>query len=617
MCGITGAIAFNKIGTEQLKYITEFNKFLTHRGPDAGGVWNDKNVVFGHRRLSIIDLDESSNQPMVSADGDVVIVFNGEIYNHEDIKKELKDEYLFKTDHSDTEVVINAYKKWGIKKALEKFAGMFAIALYDKVLDKVYLVRDRFGKKPLYYTTVNNTLYFSSENRVFFDSRLINREINDEAVYHYLTFLTVPAPQTYFNGVYKVEAGYYYEISQKGTIKHKYWDVADYINQPNKCTFEEAKEKTEGLLNKAMRYRNVSDVPISIALSGGLDSSLNLYYTKRNREDEIATINIAYEKTSKFDESVIAGKYSLETGVKYIPQKITQQDFIGWIEEYLDKSRDIPIGDPNTALMYGISKIARKNGYKVLLVGEGGDEIGGYPIYEKLVRLHKYVDFIPNWIKKTSLWLPLPGKLKERVERLLGSPANTRRFIFGFTELQKKQFWKKGEGYNSYEVIKNLSDEISINSGDRYLRKVLNVEYKLRLAELLLPRVDYPSMAASVEARSPFMDHKLIEYSASLPWDLKMKNGPKTIIKSIAEDKLPDYIINAPKVGFGMLLHPFLKETMPVWFKQDILEKEAPIKAFVKEEFLKDIYTLHMRSKNYRYKLWILYALNKWMVKNN
>lgn len=616
MCGINGAIEFNSIRAEQVKYIEKFNKSLTHRGPDAGGVWNDKDVVLGHRRLSIIDLDQSSNQPMSSADGNVILVFNGEIYNHEEIKESLKSEFVFKTDHSDTEVIINAYKKWGIH-ALDKFAGMFAIVLFDKILKKVYLVRDRFGKKPLFYTKVNGTLYFSSENRVFFDSGLINREINDEAVYHYLTFLTVPAPQTFFNGVYKVEAGYYYEVSKNGTRKHKYWDIADYINQVNKCTFEEAKKKTEALLNKAMQYRNVSDVPISIALSGGLDSSLNLFYAKKNRRDEIATINIAYEKTSKFDESVIARKYSQEKGVKYISRKISRQDFIEWIDEYLDKSTDIPTGDPNTALMYGISKIARENGYKVLLVGEGGDEIGGYPVYSKLVSLNKFLDFIPDWIRRISLRLPLPDMLKERVERLFDSPADARRFIFGFTELQKKQFWKKGKEYTSYGIIKNLSDEIRINGRDHYLRKVLNVEYKLRLAELLLPRVDYPSMAASVEARSPFMDHELIEYSASLPWDLKMKNGPKTIIKAIAADKLPAYIINAPKVGFGMLLRPFLKETMPVWYKHDILEKEAPIKAFIKEDFLIDIYNMHMKRKSYGYKLWILYALNKWMLKNN
>jgi asparagine synthase (glutamine-hydrolysing) len=210
----------------------------------------------------------------------------------------------------------------------------------------------------------------------------------------------------------------------------------------------------------------------------------------------------------------------------------------------------------------------------------------------------------------------MPNKIKKKVHSLLENPAYARRFIFGFSEAQKDKFWKKDKGYNSYKILKSLSDEISGKFKDSFLRKLLNVEYKLRLAELLLPRVDYPSMAASIEARSPFMDHKLVEYSATLPWNIKMKDGAKTIIKAIAKDKLPDYIVNAPKVGFGMLLNPFLKDTMPIWFKNDILDKNAPIKEYIKDDFLEDIYNKHNQSKNYGYQLWILYSLNIWMVNN-
>ena len=615
MCGITGAISFKNIKQKDKKVVQKFNQVLSHRGPDASDVWDDENVVFGHTRLSIIDLAENSNQPMLSNDENVVIVFNGEIYNHQEIREELKDDFVFKTDHSDTEVIINAYKKWGIK-ALDKFVGMFAIALYDKTKEKVFLVRDRFGKKPFYFTTVNDTLYFSSENQAFFESGLLKKEFNDEAIYDYLTFLTVPAPKTFFKNISKIEPGYYYEVSSVGIEKYKYWDIADYLNQENNSSYNEAKEKTEELLNSAMKYRNIADVPISIALSGGLDSSLNLFYTKQNRDDEISTINISYEETSDFDESVLAEKYSKEQGVKYIPKRISQQDFVEWIEEYLSISKDIPTGDPNTALMYGISKIARDNGFKVLLVGEGGDEIGGYPIYTKLVKLDKILKFIPDWFISMLLIIPLPNKIKKKAHSLLENPAYARRFIFGFSEAQKNKFWKKSESYDSYKILKSLSDEVSGKFKDSFLRKLLNVEYKLRLAELLLPRVDYPSMAASIEARSPFMDHKLVEYSAMLPWNIKMKEGAKSIIKDIARDKLPEYIVNAPKVGFGMLLNPFLKDTIPVWFKSDILDKNSPIKEYIKEEFLKDIYTKHNQSKNYGYQLWILYSLNIWMVNN-
>jgi len=486
----------------------------------------------------------------------------------------------------------------------------------DKVKEKVFLVRDRFEKKPFYITTINDTLYFSSENQAFFKSELLKKEFNDEAIYDYLTFLTVPAPKTFFKNVQKIEVGHYYEVSSKGMQKHKYWDIADFLNQENSCTFDEAKENSEKLLDDAMKYRNVADVPISIALSGGFDSSLNLFYTKQNREDEISTINITYEETSDFDESVLAEKYSKDQDVKYISKRISQKDFVEWIDEYLSISKDIPTGDPNTALMYGISKIARENGFKVLLVGEGGDEIGGYPIYTKLVKLDKILKFIPDWFINILLRIPLPNKIKKKIHSLLENPAYARKFIFGFLEAQKGKFWKKSKSYNSYKILKTLSDEINDKFKDSFLRKLLNVEYKLRLAELLLPRVDYPSMAASIEARSPFMDHKLVEYSATLPWDVKMKDGAKTIIKEIAKDKLPQYIVNAPKVGFGMLLNPFLKETVPIWFKNDILDKKSPIKEYIEDEFLIDIYNKHNQSKNYGYQLWILYSLNIWMVNN-
>ena len=365
-----------------------------------------------------------------------------------------------------------------------------------------------------------------------------------------------------------------------------------------------------------MKYRNVSDVPISIALSGGLDSSLNLFYTCENREDKITTVNISYEETSDFDESVLAQRYSREQNVTYLSKQISQIDFIEWIEEYLSISKDIPTGDPNTALMFGISKIARENGFKVLLVGEGGDEIGGYPIYHKLMKLDKLLKFVPLPIVTLILKIPFPSRIRRVLQSALENPVYSRRFIFGFSEILKKKFWKKDKNYNSYKVIKDISDEVSDKFKDSFLRKLLNVEYKLRLAELLLPRVDYPSMAASIEARSPFMDHKLVEYSASIPWDIKMKNGAKSIIREISKDKLPEYIVKAPKVGFGMLLTPFLEDVMPNWFKRDILEKDSPLKQYIEDEYLQSFYQRHLDRKDYGYQLWILYSLNKWMENN-
>ena len=249
-------------------------------------------------------------------------------------------------------------------------------------------------------------------------------------------------------------------------------------------------------------------------------------------------------------------------------------------------------------------------------MGEGGDELGGYPVYEKLVVFDKFTRFIPSVVFYFLSKIPFPSRLGKKIKSILDCPSYARRFLFGFTEKQKKGFWKKEKSYDSYAVIKDYCDEVRNDSKDSFLRKLLNTEYKLRLAELLLPRVDYPSMAASVEARSPFMDHKLIEFTSSIGFELKMRDGSKTILREIAQKILPGYIINQPKVGFGMLLNPFLKKTIPIWYEREILEQDSPIKKYIDSDFLHKIHDEHLKEPNQGYQLWILFSLNKWLVNN-
>lgn len=615
MCGINGVISFNNTNEKDIETVLTFNKSISHRGPDNSSYYSCQDAVFGHVRLSIVDLDTRSNQPMLSTDDSVVLVFNGEIYNHEALRKELVDSYTFNTDHSDTEVIIAAYKKWGMA-CLDKFVGMYAFTLYDRVKKKFYLVRDRLGKKPLYYLFKNDKVYFSSENKSFFEANILTKKVNEEAIYHYLTFLTVPAPQTFFKGVSKLEAGHYMEVDSNGTTVTKYWDIAEHLNSVSDDDYNTSIKKSKRLLEKSMVHRSVADVPISIALSGGLDSSLNLSYTKNIRSDDIHAINISYEQTSEFDESKIAKRFSEEQGVSYSSNPISQATFIDWLEEYLDHCTDVPAGDPNTSLLYGICKLSKQDHYKVLLVGEGGDELGGYPIYEKLKRLDKLHKIIPNGVFKLLSNLPMPYSVKKKIERLKNVPPISQRFIFGFPEDVKQTFWKGDKSFNSYQVIDEIAGQVNVKSKDLFLRKLVNVEYKLRLAELLLPRVDYPSMAASIEARSPFMDHYLIEYTATLPWEFKMRSGPKTILREIAKERLPDYILDAPKVGFGMLLTPFLKDILPSWFQREILNGESMLGHYVDDSFLRQLYNTHIETKDRGYQLWILYSLHKWFEVN-
>jgi asparagine synthase (glutamine-hydrolysing) len=615
MCGISGLIHFNEIDKTQIDAVIKMNQSIEHRGPDADGIFSDQSIVLAHRRLSIIDISAGSNQPMIDDSGEIVLVFNGEIYNHKELRSELEVEYKFKTDHSDTETIIYAYKKWGIS-CVEKFVGMFAFTIYDKIKGSVFLCRDRLGKKPLYYTKTDKGLYFCSESSGLFATGYVEKKINAEAIYDYLSFLTVEAPNTFFENVYKIPAGHYMEITSQGTKLNKYWDIAEYLNINCKDSMNEVISNTKSLLDKSMEYRNVSDVPIAVALSGGLDSSLNLAYTNNIAQTKLVAINVSYVDKSQFDESDIAKQFSEELGVKFVSVCIDQQDYEKWILEYFKAQKDMPIGDPNSPLLYGISKVAAQHGCKVLQVGEGGDEIGGYPVYNSLVRLKQFSKFIPKVLLNILSSLPLPSNYRRELDVLSTGGAETRRFLFGFTDAEKNRFWKGKIYTSSFEKLKKHAQEIRSDLDDSFLRKVLNIEYKVRLAELILPRVDYPSMAASVEARSPFMDHKLIEYSASIPFTKKMKLGPKTIIRNIAADILPKYLMKQPKVGFGMLLNPFLKNELPVWFKEQILDTNSPIKEFVKHDFLTQIYTKHLSNKTEGYRMWILFSLNKWLEIN-
>ncbi len=607
MCGISGIISFNTLTSSDKEILIDMRDAIVHRGPDHQGIWRDESVVFGHNRLSIIDLSNQANQPMVSVDEDVVLCFNGEIYNHSEIKMELVGSQKFLTDHSDTEVIINAYKEWGLEKALEKFKGMFAFALYDVKKQEVFLVRDRMGKKPLFFSQVGKKLFFSSELKALLTYNQIDRKINEEAIYHYLSFLTVNAPSTFYANISKLEAGTYLAYSKEGLTKKTYWNVADSINNQIDDSYNTAIANIKEKLIRSMRYRNVSDVPIAVALSGGVDSSLNLLFSSKNNPD-INAINLEYETKHEFNESENARRFSEELKVDYTQMEINQQKFESELLTLCDIQKDQPFGDPNSVLLYYISKQARDSGSKILLVGEGGDELGGYPVYKTMLKEYRLLRKVPGFLRIWLKYIPT----KKRFDFFYNGRVVSRRQVHGFTEYEKRKFWK-GKSYNSYAVLHGFMQEIK---EDDFLRKVLNVEYKLRLPELILARVDYPTMAASVEARSPYMDYELIEYCAGLPFDLKMKNGAKTMIKDVAREYLPDYIYNGKKVGFGMLLHPFLTQSLPKMFHDEIVEKDdAPVKTYIGSSYLRKIANKKIDPK-IGYRLWIIYSLNRWLLSN-
>lgn len=610
MCGISGIIGFGKITAQSKKELELLRDAMPHRGPDASGIHSNDDICFGHRRLSILDLSENANQPFVSKDGEIIITFNGEIYNFQELRKELEPKYTFETDHSDTEVIVYAYKEWGIN-CINRFNGMFALGIYDKTKEKAFLVRDRLGQKPLYYIKKNELTYFSSELHCFFDAQLIEKEISPKAVHSYLTFLAVPAPDTFFKNVYSLNAGHYMEIDSNGSAIKEYWNITEHLNKEKKDSFSEASSQTEKLLKNAIEYRNISDVGISIALSGGLDSSLNTVYTAPLNPDS-KCITISYSKSSKYDESKIAERFSKDMNLDFQNYTVTEDLLNKTLPEYMAVQSDMPIGDPNTVLVYMLSKLARENGSKVLLVGEGGDEIGGYPKYHTANRWNNINKSIPFNLGKVFHFAPalLTSYFDNKVKGQTIPFSN----VFGFSQNKMKRMWSHPEKFNSYDAVATIMDEVRDDLPDAYYRKIANIEYKFRLPDLILPRIDYPSMAASIEARSPFLDYKLVEYSAQLNFKMKMGEKAKAVLRDVAKNKLPSYLFNQPKVGFGMLLTPFYKEVLPNWFQKEIIDNpKAPIKEYVKPKYLKRFLWNHKNFYRDGSRLWMLYALNYWL----
>lgn len=619
MCAITGIVGNNLREAEKTD-LQRMTKRVSHRGPDADGFYYDENVFLGHRRLSIIDLSQKANQPMADFKGEVLTVFNGEIYNHKEIRAQLEKEFPFRTDHSDTETLLYAYKKWGME-FLGKINGMFAIALYDRRLQKVFLVRDRFGKKPLYYTFLGNQLYFASEIAAFLVLPGFSPKPNTQAISNYLTFLTTYPPETFFRGVYKVKASHYVEIQvteqRPETRDIQYWNIAEALSTVSDVSYEEAKGQTEALFSKSVQLRNVSDVPLAVSLSGGVDSSLNLVFSHKTNPD-VRSVNVSYRNADPaLDESRYARELSERVRVDCLQIKVDDREYEEAVREFMGVFRDMPVMWPDMVLMYIISKHLRSRGIKVVLVGEGGDELGAYPQYFEILRNRQYAKILKFFPSFTRRLFPPESRIAIGLNLLHKGDLISYRHIHAFREEVKKEFWNKGEAMNSYEVLKGIMDEIDMKGAEGFIRKVLNVEYKLRLPELLLPRIDYATMANSVEARTPFLDYELVEYSMKLPFFTRNKDGAKSMIKDIASKHLPgDYPLDRPKSGFGQEFSPFFSERFHAWFTRDILEREAPVQEYIKKDFLQEMYEKNRKKGRGGYRMWVIYALNEWLRLN-
>tara|TARA_X000000950_G_scaffold288388_1_gene404862 strand:- start:992 stop:2899 length:1908 start_codon:yes stop_codon:yes gene_type:complete len=605
MCGISGIFFFKDKEKVKRSDLIKMNKLLKHRGPDASDVWlsKDKKLGLGHTRLSILELSSSANQPFIDDKGNYVLTFNGEIYNFKEIKKKLSGKgYKFRTKNSDTEVLLFSYMEWGLK-CVEKFRGMFAFAIWDNIKKKIFLVRDRVGIKPLYYKLDSDKLIFASEIKAILTDKNYIPEIDEESMFHYMSFLCTPAPQTMFKKISKLEPGTWISLDSFGNFKkNKYWDP---LKNKEVYKLQNIKKEVSSILEDSVKYRGVSDVDVGVFLSGGIDSSANAYFFSKNSKRKIKTFSIGYDKNyhSYKSELSYAKIVADDINSNHFQKKLEKSDIKNFIFKMV-YHQDEPISDPVCIPIFYVSKLARENQVKVCQVGEGADEIFfGYTNWKRTLKIDSVLNsiFFPNFLKKIII----------RIYKIFNIQYKYTSDLLKRSIEKKPIFWGGAEAFSSYEKNEIFSNEFkekfkSIDSWDcikphyeffKKNAKFKNIEnwmtyldLKIRLPELILMRIDKMSMATSLEARVPFLDHKLVEKTIDLPKTIKVKKGKlKYLLKDIVKDFLPNEILTRKKQGFGLPLKEWFESGLGIDEKQIINEFVNKTNFFKKESIQKII----------------------------
>ena len=625
MCGICGYISKKNITPEQLKAM---NDTMYHRGPDDSGqeIYEMKDgwqVGFAQRRLSILDLSSLGHQPMHSSDKRISVVYNGEIYNFRELKEELAD-YPFRSN-CDTEVIIAAYLKWGIR-CVERFNGMFAIALYDRETQDIYLVRDRIGKKPLYYWFEDGNLVFASELKPIMKCPGFTGEIEKRVLSRYLFQQYINAPESIYRNVYKVEAGAVLRFCQGKIKTWKYWDVKKVYHEAQKnliSDYGEAKEQLKKLLKKSVRARMIADVPLGAFLSGGYDSSLVTAIAQESSKSPVKTFSIGFHE-EKYNEAKYAKAVADYLGTNHTELYIDEQDMFGLVES-IPKYYDEPFADSSQIATMMVSQLAREH-VTVALSGDGGDEFFcGYNVYEN-VMLAQRLDML-GAVVHGACTIPIARQLHME-DRL---PFRVR-VIAGNREIESKtQF-----GAGNYPIVAKAMVKSSADGTDllpvhyltesKYHVKEWQIRRMLLDMDTYLPgdilcKVDRASMKYSLEARCPILDKDVMELSYRIPHKFKYARGDKKhILKDIAYDYIPKELLDRPKVGFGVPLDKWLRgplrEQLLDYSSYDYLKRQDIFDA----DYVSDMITRYIDTgdagpatgENYSKLAWSFFVFQQW-----
>jgi asparagine synthase (glutamine-hydrolysing) len=625
MCGIAGAVSWTaERATLDEPAIRAMASSMRHRGPDGDGLWRDPHAILAHRRLSIIDLD-GGRQPMATADGRLVVTFNGEIYNFQDLRTRLEAlGHPFRT-RSDTEVILHAYRQWG-RACVQELDGMFAFGLWDAERRELLLARDRFGKKPLYYwqTADEHELVFASTLSALLQHPRAPRELDDGSLAEYLALEYVTAPRTIVAGVHKLPPAHALAASARGVEIFRYWQLRGFGTRANIGEREAIDGLTERL-QVAVRRRLVSDVPLGVFLSGGIDSSLVTAFAARERPPgAIRTFSVRFTDPS-FDESAHARAVAQHLGTTHVEHELGVAEAASIVSN-LGDVLDEPIGDGSIVPTYLLSRFVREH-VTVALGGDGGDELfAGYPTY----LAHKLADaagplrhlapagrFLADLLPVSHDNFSLDFKLK-KLFLGLDAPPEIRNYVW----LGAMPAAAASELVGSPTIDRDLYAAVRARYREAegsHLERVLYQDIGLYMCHSVLAKVDRASMAASLEVRAPLLDTAFAEYAASLPLDLKLRGRTgKYILKRLAHAYLPAAIVERPKKGFGMPIGRWLREDLRS-LAYDILLDASSLAAQGRlhrgpvERMLAE----HAEGRaDHRQRLWTLLVLELWRRRN-
>lgn len=618
MCGIVALADFKISPTEG--EIIKMRDVIPYRGPDDHGLalFKKDGVALGHRRLSILDPRPSGKQPMVNSDGSLTIVFNGEIYNYIEIRKELVQRgYCFKTE-TDTEVLINAYSYWG-KECLSHFNGMFAFAIWDSSKEELFIARDRLGIKPLYYLQQNGRFYLASEVKSILAVLKESPSVETSLVDTYLSFGYLPGENTLNSGVKRLLPGHNATLNKKGFFIEKYWDLK--FSQKRDEGLDYYLHHLDTLINDAIDLRLRSDVPLGIFLSGGIDSSAVVALLSSRVTKKLKTFSVGYDFGSKFNETSYARQVANHYNTEHHELILTPEKFADFIPEYI-RHMDEPVTESAAISLYYLSKMT-KNHVTVVLSGEGSDELfGGYDFYLYNLAIENYRrvagDNLSNLLCN-MLGPLLPSKKLKKYLALSRSPLDKRyKGISTYEESLKDDLYlkeyKEFLGQQNNHVGEFIQSLFKASEGADPLSRMLYFDTKTWLVDDLLIKADRMSMAASLELRVPFLDHRLVEFAATVPSKYKIKGRTtKYLLKRLMKGKLPDSIIERKKMGFPTPLAIMFKTKLFAYASDTLLSKQAMGRGYFQEKTIRKILNEHQTGKADHHRvIWLLLVLEEW-----